>query len=255
MKLVAGWRVDNNHVSQVSGFGTVFTPRLGVIYTPRGFVTKANYAEGFKDPSNLEKFTRLPGVLDPPDPNRPLEPERARNVELSVGRQWGRRRRRRGLLHDLQQSGYARAAPARFGPRDRADLNGLIDRLGGKTARPQTFDQYFDFSEAIANALPDTVRNLSAAVIRKLFDDPLFVQRFENAGALRVRGVQANASFSYGSTDLFGNYTYTNPIRTKATREVRAPGRFESDRLGDIASHHLNLGVQHRWRKFDLGAA
>ena len=67
IKLVAGWRVDNNHIDQGSGFGTVVTPRLGMVYSPRGFVTKAIYSEAFEDPSNLEKFTTLPGVLDLPD--------------------------------------------------------------------------------------------------------------------------------------------------------------------------------------------
>ena len=90
LKLVGGWRVDNDHVNvhRTRGYGTVFTPRLGIIYSPRGFVTKGIYAEAFKDPSNLEKFTTLPGVLDVPE--QALQPERARNFELSVGRQWGR---------------------------------------------------------------------------------------------------------------------------------------------------------------------
>jgi Fe-S-cluster-containing dehydrogenase component len=94
----------------------------------------------------------------------------------------------------------------------------------------------------------------SLDLIRKLFDDPLFVQKFENSGALRVRGVEANASYSHGSTDLFGNYTYASPIRTETTKEILAPDRTRSDRLGDIAAHKLNLGIQHRWRQLDLSA-
>ena len=134
VKLVAGWRVDNNHISQRKGFGTVFTPRLGVIYTPRGFVTKANYAEGFKDPSNLERFTTLPGVLDPPDPNRPLEPERARNVELSVGRRWGRLASDVAAYHTTYSNLVTLAPhPLASDPEIAPILNGLIDRLGGKT--------------------------------------------------------------------------------------------------------------------------
>ena len=48
---------------------------------------------------------------------------------------------------------------------------------------------------------------------------------------------------------MFGNYTYTNPILTQATNELAVK---DSDRLGDIASHHVNAGVQQRWRKLDV---
>ena len=90
-------------------------------------------------------------------------------------------------------------------------------------------------------------------MIRKLFDDPLLVQRFERGRASRA-GRSGQRVVQLWQHDLFGNYTYTNPIRFEGTREVLAPGSPESDRMGDIASHHVNLGVQHRWRNFDLGA-
>jgi outer membrane receptor protein involved in Fe transport len=253
VRFVAGGRVDNNHISQGVGFGTVFTPRLGIIYSPRRLVTKVIYSEAFKDPSNLEKFTTLPGVLDRPDPNKPLQPERARNFEISVGRQWGR------LAADVAayQTNYSNLvtlAPHPLGsdPEIQPILQDLNNRLGGQAAVPRTFAEYDAYSSKITAALPATVDNLSPALIRKLFDAPLFVHKFENAGALRVRGIEANASFRYGNTDLFGNYTYTNPILTQATNERPFSTRSVSDRLGDIASHHLNLGVQHRWQKLDL---
>jgi outer membrane receptor protein involved in Fe transport len=266
VKIVAGWRVDNDHVSQGSGFGTVFTPRLGIIYSPRGFVTKAIYSEGFKEPSSLERFTTLPGVLARPD--LPLQPERARNFEISVGRQWGR------FAADVAayQTNYSTLVTLEphllaSEPEIRSILQGF-----GNIPQPKNLDEYKAGSDMISAALPAIIDRLlpkdcsfgdlqclrrnqpSLDLLRKLFDDPLFVQKFENSEALRVRGVEANASYSYGSTDVFGNYTYTSPIRTETTNEILAEGRTRSDRLGDIAAHKLNLGVQHRWRQIDLSA-
>ena len=268
VKIVAGWRIDNDHVSQGSagsGFGTVFTPRLGIIYSPRGFVTKAIYSEAFKNPSSLEKFTTLPGVLARPD--LPLKPERARNFEISVGRQWGR------FAADVAayQTNYSNLVTLAPDPlANETEIQNILQGFG-KIAQPQNFTDYFFSSGIITAALPKIIDRLvpdcrlddldcqrrskpSLDLIRKLFADPLFVQKFENSGALRVRGVEANASYSYGSTDLFANYTYASPIRTETTNEILAPDRTQSARLGDIAAHKLNLGVQHRWRQLDLSA-
>ncbi len=46
------------------------------------------------------------------------------------------------------------------------------------------------------------------------------------------------------------------PIRFGPRRPGKSWRRADSSQtdMGDIASHHVNLGVQHRWRKFDLGA-
>jgi outer membrane receptor protein involved in Fe transport len=254
LRFVAGARVDNNHISPRSGFGTVFTPRLGIIYSARGFVTKAIYSEAFKDPSNLEKFTTLPGVLARPEQS--LEPERARNFEVSAGRLlWGR------VAAEVAayQTNYSNLVtlaphPLALDPQIKPILQDLNNRLGEQAAVPKTFADYFASFIKITDALPALVDRFSTALVRRLFDDPLFVYKFENAGALRVRGIEVNASFRRGNTDLFGNYTYTDPILTEKTNEARPPGKPESNRLGDIASHHVNLGVQHRWRKFDLGA-
>src|SRR5262249_823355 len=83
IKLVAGLRMDNGEVTQGSSFGTVFTPRLGVVHSYRGFVTKAIYSDAFKNPSNFERFATLPGILDRPD--LALLPERARHLAVSAG--------------------------------------------------------------------------------------------------------------------------------------------------------------------------
>ena len=258
VKFVGGWRIDNDQISQGTGFGTVFTPRLGIVYSPRGFVTKATYAEAFKDPSNFEQFSTVPGVLDRPDLR--LQPERARNFELSLGRQWGR------FTADVAayQATYTNLVTLTpdalaFDPEVIAFLNVLESRMPPgiltEVAPPGTlgaaFDNLFRLTGEITKNLPGAIASVPTKVIRKVFDDPIFTQRFQNANALRARGVQSNASFQYRNVDLFGNYTYTSPMFTKTTRELRLDSRSPSLRVGDIASHHLNLGAQIRSGKLD----
>jgi outer membrane receptor protein involved in Fe transport len=80
LKLIAGGRLDENRVRENGGYGTAFSPRLAVIYSPRQWVFKAIYAEAFKDASNFNRFATLPGVRDKPNPD--LAPEEVRNLEL-----------------------------------------------------------------------------------------------------------------------------------------------------------------------------
>ncbi|MCP4658568.1 MAG: TonB-dependent receptor [bacterium] len=77
LKVVVGGRLDNNDSQPFEGYGTVFNPRLAVIYPLRTLVIKAIYAEAFKAPSNLEKYTR---TVPTPD----LEEEKVKNLELSA---------------------------------------------------------------------------------------------------------------------------------------------------------------------------
>lgn len=82
-------RLNNTLHSDVTGFGTLFTPRLGVIYTPgrRHLVLKAVYAEAFKDPTDTEKFGGyvFPRAEWQSALNFDLRPERVRNAEVSAG--------------------------------------------------------------------------------------------------------------------------------------------------------------------------
>ena len=82
LKLVLGGRWDNNKIDIAEGFGTVFNPRLAVVYTPGDFAFKAIWAEAFKDASNFNRFATIRGTreLDNPD----LEPESVSNFELSA---------------------------------------------------------------------------------------------------------------------------------------------------------------------------
>ena len=85
LSLVAGGRIDYNEASSRefpnAGFGTLFTPRLAVIYLPRRYALKLIYSEAFKDPSDFEKFAPEKGDLANPD----LRPERTRSLEISAG--------------------------------------------------------------------------------------------------------------------------------------------------------------------------
>ncbi|MFL6289816.1 MAG: TonB-dependent receptor [Thermoanaerobaculia bacterium] len=102
VKIVAGGRLDYDRVRTTLGYGTVFNPRLAVIYTPRAFVFKAVYAEGFKTPSNSEKYGTVPLVNEVENPD--LDNEKVKNLEISAG--W---EGRGGLAVDLSayQSTYS----------------------------------------------------------------------------------------------------------------------------------------------------
>ncbi len=94
LRFIAAGRLSHNELnnsaeSAASGFGTLFTPRLGVIYTPgrRHLVLKAIYSEAFKDPTDTEKFGGyvFPNELGQSALNFGLRPERVRNAEVSAG--------------------------------------------------------------------------------------------------------------------------------------------------------------------------
>jgi outer membrane receptor protein involved in Fe transport len=81
--------INNNIESKVSGFGSIFTPRFGVIYAPgrKRLVVKAIYSEAFKDPTDTEKFGGyvFPRLGLQTAVNFGLRPERVRNMEVSGG--------------------------------------------------------------------------------------------------------------------------------------------------------------------------
>ena len=79
LKLVVGGRADDNRVAETGGFGTIFNPRLAVIYLPGDFTLKAIYSEAFQDATFFQKFN----VTAIPNPF--LAPETVANFELSAG--------------------------------------------------------------------------------------------------------------------------------------------------------------------------
>ena len=81
LNFVLGGRIDNNRIRQHGGYGTVFNPRIAIIYSPGSFIFKAIYATAFKDASFLQKYATVQNVRELPNPT--LKPEKVKNIELS----------------------------------------------------------------------------------------------------------------------------------------------------------------------------
>ena len=67
-------------------------------------------------------------------------------------------------------------------------------------------------------------------------------------GRLEIRGLQANTTWKYENYALYGNYTYTNPKNVEPTDSdgnliTDVQGNPLEVRIGDIASHQINIGV------------
>ena len=82
-----GARVDNNEFRERDGYGTVFNPRVDVIYYPGKFVFKAIYATAFLDASNQNKFSTTTSRIANPT----LLPEGVKNYEVSGRYKFGKR--------------------------------------------------------------------------------------------------------------------------------------------------------------------
>lgn len=81
LNISAAGRMDNNKINSIYGYGTVFNPRLSVVYYPGKFIFKSIYSEAFLDASVYNKFATSSARLV----NNPLlEPERVKNLELSA---------------------------------------------------------------------------------------------------------------------------------------------------------------------------
>ncbi len=181
LKIVAGGRIDNNEVREADGYGTVFNPRLALVYSPKNLVFKAVYSEAFKDPSNAEKFNTIPGINEVAgnDEGLFLESERSANVELSAGWQ--------------------------------ISTDSLLDATFYET----TYSNVVNLVDVVSDCLCG------------------FTGQLRNLGKVQVRGAQLTAAHDLGRFDFFGNYTYADPVSAGAGEP----------RVGDIAAHRLNLGM------------
>ena len=63
-------------------------------------------------------------------------------------------------------------------------------------------------------------------------------------GRLAIQGVQANLNWRYRNYRLYANYTFSDP---KNTRVIDGTLSSEKERVGDIAWHRFNLGVNARY--------
>ncbi|MBN1579001.1 MAG: TonB-dependent receptor [Chitinispirillaceae bacterium] len=115
------------------------------------------------------------------------------------------------------------------------------------------------------NLEPERVRNFEASLGVKLlenlfFDLAGFHSRYENAvgtgkyllptsdttgqnqaiGELKISGLQSTFTWTFRNYNLFANYTYTYP-KTDILADGEATGDYQ--RIGDIASHQENIGI------------
>jgi len=233
VKLVAGWRLDNGHVNVGRSYGTVATPRLAFVYSPRQFVFKAIYAEAFKDPAPLERFSSVPPGIR--DPAQDLKPEHVHSIEGSASHQ--------GASHALAVSVYRAAYKNVIGLGAQglyASLNKDFNRFSDRLAEQWYFTPCA-LEQCFINALaqvpdPDDRRNL----VTQFFNLPVFKRAYNNSASLNVWGSQVNATWRIQGMDLFGNYTYTHPEFSE--------GSSGAVQVGAIAAHQGTLGIGGGWR-------
>ncbi len=81
LDIYLGGRLDNNKVRVTGGYGTVFMPKMALIYRPGDFSLKFIYSEAYKDAGFWTKYGVTPGrLLNNPN----LPPEKVQNFETSI---------------------------------------------------------------------------------------------------------------------------------------------------------------------------
>ena len=81
LKVTFGLRYDFNRVRTSGGFGSEFSPRLAVVYSPGKFTVKAIYSRGIMNVSNWTKYSEVGNRIA----NPLLKTENIQNIELSGG--------------------------------------------------------------------------------------------------------------------------------------------------------------------------
>ncbi|MEM7585650.1 MAG: TonB-dependent receptor [Acidobacteriota bacterium] len=204
LKVVIAGRVDYNEVRDNLGFGTEFNPRAAVVYSPRDWVFKAIYSTAIQDASNIQKFGANQGIQVG---NPELRPEEVENFELAANWQ-----------------------------RDDAFF----------------FDAavYFSSYSGVAQLTSVACADLQESLEELCNVGQTTIAQFQNLGMLEIFGAQLSASYEAGERlSLWGNYTYTdpeniNPLNSSGDPLLDAEGdEVRRQRVGDIASHQLNLGA------------
>ncbi len=217
LSLIAGGRVDYNEASSPefpdAGFGTLFSPRLAVVYFPGRYALKLIYSEAFKDPSDFEKFSE---EEDERLPNPELRPERTRSLEAVAG--WYP-----ADGTSLELSAY------------RTEYDDIV--AIGHRCLP-------------AESELESPPSFPCPSLDPPPDAPFEVRgQLQNLLDMEVRGVELRGDGRIGKVSLFGNFTYTDPLGTGPGED----GRRFTLRLADIASYAANLGVGlPLWRKAHL---
>jgi outer membrane receptor protein involved in Fe transport len=183
---VLGGRFDNNRIRKTGGYGTVFNPKVAIIYSPSNLIIKAIYSEAFKDAGFWTKYGTTPGRLL----NNPgLPPEKVKNFDISLG---GR----------LSSSIFF----------DVVGYHALYDGVIG------TAD--VSFIDEDGNTINTT--------------------QHQAIGTISITGAQGNINYKTGNYSAYLNYTFTNPYNTTENEKIR---------IGDIASHQVNLGASATYWK------
>ncbi|MEM7352597.1 MAG: TonB-dependent receptor [Acidobacteriota bacterium] len=204
LKLIIGGRIDNNEVRETLGFGTDFNSRLALIYSPGNWVFKGIFATAFQDASNIQKFGTNQGVrVGNPD----LQPETVDNLEFAASWQPKENLSFEAVVYDASYSGVAQSS--------QASCASLREEL----------QQFCNSGQAT-------------------------IAQFQNVGQVDIRGAQVTANVELGEKlRLFANYTYTDPQNIEPLDAAGNPltgsggAVIRELRLGDIASHQFNLGV------------
>ena len=81
----------------------------------------------------------------------------------------------------------------------------------------------------------------SGAIATKMITiDGVTSLRNEDEGSLRIFGIQAATKYKFSNYSVYGNYSYVIPKSESIDSEGNGTGTYL--RIGDIASHRLNLG-------------
>jgi outer membrane receptor for ferrienterochelin and colicins len=70
---------------------------------------------------------------------------------------------------------------------------------------------------------------------------------YSNSADFRIRGLQLEGRYRLAGTEITGNYTLTSPYQLDPRDAAGDPLPIHRLRIGDIASQHLNLGVNRDW--------
>ena len=240
VKLVGGWRLDNGSVDLRKGYGNVGTPRFAFTYSPGPLVAKVIYAEAFKEPANLERFSTIPGIRDTPSTG--LEPERVRNLEFAVGRQT--------TNYTIDVSAYRSRYSNVIGVSEISAYDQLntdeFHHFSDDFARRWYFTSCFPVTTCLLDALdaiPDAGTRRS--ITDYFLNSPALGLSYDNQATLDVVGGQVNGTWRRGIFDLFGNYSYIEPRPTRVTGQARRPN--------SIARHHGNIGLSAGGERLSAG--
>jgi outer membrane receptor for ferrienterochelin and colicin len=84
--------------------------------------------------------------------------------------------------------------------------------------------------------------NYSGAIAAKLVEiDGVSSFRNDDEGSLKIFGIQAAMNYKMSNYSVYGNYSFVRP--KNELLDANGVGTETFVRIGDIASHHLNLGV------------